>query len=541
MSDPEPRPASSPWQKPLRWAVAAAVWLFAVYHFSDNKADPDLWGHVLYGQRAWLLGWVETADPFSWTVPGHPWINHETLAELAMGLAHSLAGGTGLLLLKMAVGLAAFGLALRTGAKGLDWPARGAAWSVAALAVVEIAWGFAPRPQIFTALALAAQLFLLREVHAGKRGWALALPVLFFLWINTHGGALAGILFLGLASALGLAEGWVRRDSELRKSGGVLGLALVASLLMLLVNPWGWRLPVWLVESVLYVRPEIDEWNAAGLSLAHGPAVLLALLVLGTLAATWRRVRWWEAGVLLLLLYMAARHARHIPLFSLAALALLPRYLAEACARLEEATERLREACAEPRSQAFFTAGLAAIGVISLWATVGLRKGSFLSVEVEREQYPVQAMRFLREARVSGNLVPFFDWAQQAIWELPEMRVSFDGRLDTSYPRRVINAHWNFYSGRPWDGASLDLDRADVVLVPRRLACTKLLASRPGWHAVYADPLAVAFVRDPARFPALRDRPLPVLRGEEVVRGYEPFPGRPSPTVRRELERSASR
>jgi hypothetical protein len=56
---------------------------------------------------------------------------------------------------------------------------------------------------------------------------------------------------------------------------------------------------------------------------------------------------------------MAARHARHIPLFSLASLALIPRYVAEACTRLDEATERLREACAEPRAQAFFTTALA--------------------------------------------------------------------------------------------------------------------------------------------------------------------------------------
>jgi hypothetical protein len=80
------------------------------------------------------------------------------LAEMALGAAHWLAGGTGILLLKMLVGFLAFGIALRIGAGDLAWPQRAVAWAVGALAVVEISYGFAARPQIFTALGLAIEL-----------------------------------------------------------------------------------------------------------------------------------------------------------------------------------------------------------------------------------------------------------------------------------------------------------------------------------------------------------------------------------------------
>ena len=54
---------------------------------------------------------------------------------------------------------------------------------------------------IFTALALILEFWLLRQIHAGHRRWAFALPLLFGLWINTHGGVLAGMMVLFIAAA----------------------------------------------------------------------------------------------------------------------------------------------------------------------------------------------------------------------------------------------------------------------------------------------------------------------------------------------------
>src|SRR5690242_4869908 len=81
----------------LGFAVTAFVW----WRMSENTADNDLWGHVLYGQRMLHLGGLETTETLSWTAAGQPWINHEVLAEIALGLTHRLAGGTGLWVLMM--------------------------------------------------------------------------------------------------------------------------------------------------------------------------------------------------------------------------------------------------------------------------------------------------------------------------------------------------------------------------------------------------------------------------------------------------------
>src|SRR5690349_19342270 len=94
-------------------SFCAVILLLAVFQFSENTADPDLWGHIVFGQHMLHTGSIPKAEIYSWTATGQPWVNHECLAELALGGAHALMGGSGVLLLKMVVGLLTFGICLR--------------------------------------------------------------------------------------------------------------------------------------------------------------------------------------------------------------------------------------------------------------------------------------------------------------------------------------------------------------------------------------------------------------------------------------------
>ena len=155
----------------LKLWFCAAVLLLAVFQFSENTVDLDLWGHLVFGQHMLHSGAIQKTDIYSWTAYGQPWINHEWIAEIILAVFYTAWGGPGILLLKVVVGLAAFAVCLRLGAQSLSWPARFMAWAFAALAVVEISYGFAARPQIFTALFLAFELLVLQQVHSGKKLW----------------------------------------------------------------------------------------------------------------------------------------------------------------------------------------------------------------------------------------------------------------------------------------------------------------------------------------------------------------------------------
>jgi hypothetical protein len=504
----------------LRVAFCAFVACLALYQFSENTADPDLWGHIVFGQKMLQAHAIPKTEIYSWTAAGQPWINHEWMAELALGGAHALLGGSGVLLLKVFVGLLTFALGLRVAGENLTWPTRYIAWAFAALAVVEISFGFAARPQIFTALALALELFLLRRIHEGHRRWAFALPLLFLVWINTHGGALAGMGLLILATAATTLQVLARKITA--ASVWPLWLATAASLAALLCNPWGTELLRWLIGSVLWPRPEIEEWNATPLGWDHSALFILIAISAGAWLFTRRSRVWWEIAACAAFALLGLRNVRNAPLCALVLLALVPPHLADALGRLRPQIARWN--FSSPAFQKIATAfcGLAVCAIAV--AVFTLHKQHPLTMEVPRSEYPVSAVQFMQTNHLQGKLLSFFDWGEMAIFELPECPPSIDGRLDTCYSRDLIAAHWNLYRGEPTDPKILNLDAADLALLPAYAADgIATLKKHPGWTAVYADELAILLVRDASRFPTLQQLPLPV-QGHALPQFRAPFP-----------------
>jgi hypothetical protein len=519
----------------LRRAFVLCVICLAIFQFSENTADPDLWGHILYGERLLETGHLAKSDPYSWTAPGHEWINHEILAEAAMALSFRALGGMGLLLLKMAVGLATFFLALGIATRGRDNRTRLVAWAFAGLAVVEISFGFAARPQIFTALALAIELWILHQIHKGKNVWALALPPLFALWVNTHGGVLAGLLLLFAAAGAATFQNTVKTFApglaSLRLGDGPprmtllwLWLSAALSSLALLVNPYGAELVRWLVGSVLWLRPQISEWNPTPFDWNH--ATFFFCVLLAAISIVLSRKPWplWQLAVIVLLAALALRSIRNTPLFCIAALAFVPPHLADVLDRFRNHFQGLAESCRCPTRQKILTALLLIASVGSLAATFTLHKQHAITMETPREQYPVAAVDFIRQHELRGNLLVFFDWGEMCLWELPDSRVSIDGRLDTCYPPEVIAAHWKFYNGEPFDRAALDVSHADFTMLPSKLAGSLALAKQDGWQAVYFDNLAVVLVKNVNQFPRLGGLKLPVQGDSHATEGRAAFP-----------------
>src|SRR5881409_3818026 len=50
-----------------------------------HQVDPDLWGHVRYGQDVLVAHALPATATHTYTAAGHPWINHENLAEITFG------------------------------------------------------------------------------------------------------------------------------------------------------------------------------------------------------------------------------------------------------------------------------------------------------------------------------------------------------------------------------------------------------------------------------------------------------------------------
>lgn len=524
----------------LRRALIAVVLCLAVFQFSENTVDPDLWGHLYYGGQLVETGKPTTIDYDSWTAYGQPSFDHEYLGEAVLAAVYIWCDGPGLLLFKIIIGLLTFGLALRVASKNLNANEKLVAWGFGALAVVEISFGFAARPQILTALFLAVELWLLNEIHRGKWKWAFAFPPLFALWFNLHGGALVGVVLLflaaGAASAQFLLIKFTGAKTKVYLNADVqlpaiftLWLSGILSAATVVLNPHGIKLAEWLVGSVLWLRPQIAEWNPTQFNGEHAMFFICAAFALVAFLLSRRPRELWQIAILGLLFAVGFRAVRNAPLFCIAALALVPPHLAEVLQRFRAHLQRFEQLFLLRPAQKALTAVFVVVSVGIVAATLTLHKKHFWTMEIPRAQYPVAAVDFIRQHELRGNLLVFFDWGEMCIWDLPASRVSIDGRLDSVYSPEVIAAHWNLYNGAPFDTNALDLAKADFALLPSSLLGAQVLVKKDGWTPVYDDDVAVVLVKNPPKFPKLAGLSLPVQGGPTATEGRDAFPNRLPP------------
>ena len=162
--------------------IQAALGLVLLAVISNTRADPDLWGHVLFGRDTVASGHLSTADTYSFT-SDRSWINHEWLAECAMFLTFALGGGPGLVILKILAVLVAVGFVWSgLNRQQVDPSARNVL--VALTIVATFPQTNHVRPQLFSIVAFASLLWLL--ITGRSPGRLAVIPLVFALWVNLH-------------------------------------------------------------------------------------------------------------------------------------------------------------------------------------------------------------------------------------------------------------------------------------------------------------------------------------------------------------------
>lgn len=582
----------------------AAVLAACSMAMANNMAEPDLWGHVQYARDAMRDGLPTTAT-YTYTAEGTPWINHELLSEYLFAVGVDTIGVSSLLIAKVALGLLVLSLVLRCALRKGISPF--AAYFVAILTATNLTFFWVLRPQLFSLVFFALLLAILSWCFEGWEGnWQLSLgrfrkpaseplplnyssrrmrflwsvPVLMFVWANTHGAFLAGLcVFIAYLTLRGVEAATCRGRAAI----GLLkrfAMMIAASVLATLINPYGGRLHVWLVESLLPPRPEIIEWLPPPLtwevsSLAFLPFWLLLVLGIDSLVFSRKPKDFTHTILLAILAWQAVEHRRHIALLAIAFAYWMPQHVGEWLQRLGLGRDnRSFSSAFTPRVRWAFGglvfAALAFVGK-NLFDQTGM-------ICVRRELYPVSAFQYVSDQRLQGKMVVAFDWAQYAIMafgaesERDEgLRVHFDGRYDTCYPREIVDMNFDFEMGdmgpgtryrsrtspKKIDGSRLlEFNQPDLLLMGRmRPEPIRILAQqKERWVLLYQDELAQLWGRatkydDPANrnyislqrrqitddpqsgfvaWPALPERPLPtpqlVTASEITARTLLHFP-----------------
>ena len=475
-------------------ALSFMTLLVIVCFLARTGVDGDLWGHLTFGRDIVRAGRVHSADPYSFT-SDRPWINHEWLAEVTMWGAYAGGGAAGLVALKLILACAAGAALLAT------WRLQPLRPTMRDSMLFLTALGTWPllatiRPQAFSASLFAVLLLALHRAREGHTRWLLALPVIFAVWVNVHGGWIVGAGTLAVFVACSWCDSsWSTRDRML------LLASACASALATLCNPYGASMLGFLTETVRPARADIIEWQPA----TRVPLVGLVLWTIPTAIAAfgaWRRHRRPALSSLLVVLLFAVGSFRVIRLVGFYALAVA--FLMPPWNQAPGQGEPTRSDTPAPWWRTIATCGaLIVVAVLAFGRTLAM-DGEWLP---ERE-----ATAFIKTHGVRGRMLTWFDYGELAIWHFsPAIRVSMDGRRETVYSEQLRDRHWRIYTNAP--DALDEVARLDPDYVWLPAACRvveRLEAS--GWCPVFRGPRSVLLTKQPTCTTDTASQPTSVSR-----------------------------
>jgi hypothetical protein len=508
-----------------RWSLAAFALVlgFALLTFSPLIADPDLWGHVRFGQDLWQTGKVIRPDIYSYLAGEQPWINHEWLAEAIYAGLYAALGSPGLIALDIVLGLGIVALIywhlLRRGV------GPGGAGCIVAFFTLLLRPGVLNvRPQVFTYLLFLLILLVIDAAERGALCWLWAVAPIIALWANLHGGVLAGVGIFVLWGVVHLATAaWQARRFHvlLESPQPAIVASMIACGLALLLNPYGIGLITFLLRTATVPRPEIADWQPAKITDTWGQLYFAGLFfVLLGLVFSRRERKAALVAVAVCTGLLPLLSIRHTPLYAIAAPVLAGEHLADAAARLFSRQPFARLVSAG--SRALVAAGSArrdrwativALVALLAMACAALPRLGRIQVDPPVADFPARAVGMLKASGVSGNMATEFNWGEYVLWHLgPQIKVSIDGRRETIYTHAIYRENLNFMWGQGnWDRL-VDRPETELALVHRKRPVFDLMKQKPGWILVYQDALCALFAREGS--PALaqiRQAPVPDL------------------------------
>ncbi len=494
--------------------------------------DGDAAWNLRIGQYILAHGIPRTEFMLS-TTYGQPTIYWEWLSQVAYAVALSLGGLNGVVAL--AAGLVALtSVLLFAGLRARGVPlVLSLALALVGTGLTSITW--TARAQLFSLLlTLLWSECIWRYWRRGDTRLLWCFPVAMALWVNLHGGFIAGFILLGTATAVAWVFPGRRGKADPRK----LALSLVGSLVATLVTPWGpalwthiyafFRNPLITRYTQEYQSPDFHVFSgqiflalalvlvAAWLWLGHGaprdpsgaPPVAIEPLALA------------HAGIWTV---MALVSVRFIPLWALVVTPILGEALRQVitcgwpgegwasgwrhgprawssslAARSErvEATDRLV-------GKGYWSALAVLFIVVTLARGGALPGGSsrVLNAQFDSHTFPLVAAQQLHQQGLpAGRGFTTFAWGGYLDYALPEYHAFIDSRSDI-YSQRLLQDYADIIGVAPDWRRLLDAYEVRWALLPTGEPLAQVLALAPGWHCGPADDVGVAVLCTRARMP----------------------------------------
>ena len=465
------------------WLVILLILLAQPWRTMMVSGDGDACMHWRMGE--WMLEHkrIIRTDVFSHTRFGAPIISKEWLSEIIFAVAGGFAGLYGVAAVGALVIATSFALLhrqlLRDGNDALI------AVGITLLAAGAACAHWLARPHAFSFLMAVLWHDVLRrfESTGNTRTLAVGLCLLTVLWVNLHGGYLAGFLVLA-AYWLGAV---IQRNR--RKLGALTAVGLLCGGASLL-NPNGYKLHV---HNIQFLQSNFfKNWLAEYRSMNfHGSEAIGFLLWLALLFLTFAlcRPKLSAASLLVLIswIYFALYAGRNIPLLAILSAPVIAPVLSETM-------RKQARTFSERFSQIKGGRGWSVVAAAAIVAIVFVRR----PVNLPADRWPVAAVEFIQQHpdQLAGNMFNQYMWGGYLMQVLPEHRVFVDGRADF-YGETLVKEFDDVTALHTNWMQVLEKHAVSWTLMPADHQLNVVLALTPEWECLYTDTVSVIYRRLP--------------------------------------------
>jgi hypothetical protein len=476
------------------WVIILFTLLAQPWRTMMVASDGDPCMHWRTGE--WMLEHrqILRTDIFSHTRFGQPIITKEWLSEILFATGGRIAGLYGLAVVAALIIATAFSLLHRQLLR--ETGNHFVALFVTLIAIWAACTHWLARPHVvsflFAVLWSSALRRYERDAAFGRLGVVLTLLTL--LWVNLHGGYLAGFITLGVYWFGSLVETVVARSDTAKRTIALrklsaLSLVVVSCVAISLVNPNGFKLHLHNLQFVhsSYLTNWLAEYASTDF---HGTESrgFLAWLLLTFLTLVYARPRLSPASGILLIVwtYFALYAARNVALLAIFTAPIIASALAEAAPSwAQRLSQRLRETHNISRGWVF-------VGAVTVAIVVPAR-----TTEMPPKDWPVAAVAFIRTHpdAFAGNVFNQYAWGGYLMQYLPEHCVFIDGRTDFYGTELIRTFDMTTRLGTNW-ATALDNYNVTWTLMPTDHRLNLALGSSPNWRCIYSNEVATIYSRE---------------------------------------------
>lgn len=490
--------------------------IFIVLYISIVLSDPDYFWHLSAGQFIWENKALPSTDVFSYTFANKPWVLHEWLFEIVLFGVYSLAGASGVKLFTTAFAIATVLVAYFMAKRLLGKPYW--AFFLALIFFFQIVPNVSPRPQLITFLLFAIYLRILVDFKYFadvRKLWLL--PAFMVIWVNSHGGYVAGLVLILLFTACE----WLmfilqqQRDAVYKQRLKKLTVIAVITIAATLLNPYfidHWIYP-FTVMNMDASQNLITEWQSPDFHTFRWKFFLLLVFAAFTAAIySDKRPDFTEMVLSVFFISAAFIAIRHTPISVLGIIffaSVTLKYVAFSqifsCLQLDKLKARYRRFVGSSsdlgKKEFMFNWIMLVITLIGcqLYYATSYAKHE----EKANKTVPIKAVQFIADAGITGRVFSIYHYGGYLIHQFyPQQLVFIDGRADL-YGDEFIKEYIEIVEARAGWKQKLEKYRIDYAILARNTALVELLQTGGNFKLVYQDDVNAVLLKNDARYAAI--------------------------------------